>query len=89
MKFFDVNYTPRSIDRINLFDLKRIFMYKVLTNALLTDKDKSLVRQHEGDYNVHTIRKELLAYMVTSTKASVVSSIIITFVAIANFGNGT
>ena len=58
-----MNYTPRLIDDINLFDLKKRFVYVVFKNTLLADKRKSLVRQHEGDYNAHDIHRELLAHM--------------------------
>ena len=66
----DIKYKPRSVDEINLFDLKNRFMYAFFANNLLTDKGKSLVSQHEGYYNAHAIHKELLAHMLTSTKAS-------------------
>ena len=64
-------------------------MYVVFSNTLLADKVKSLVRQHEGDYNAHIIHKELLEHMSTSTKASVVASIIITYITTAKFGTST
>ena len=87
-EIFDIKYKPGSIDEINLFDLKKIFIYAVFTNTHLTDKRKYLVSQHEGDYNAHTIYKELLAHILTSTKASLQSSTILTYVATANFGTG-
>ena len=88
-EIFNINYTPGSIDYITLFDLKKRFMYAAFTNNLLTDKEKPLVRQHEGDYNAHAIHRELLAHMSISTKASVVSSTILTYTTTAKFGNGT
>ena len=47
-EIFDIDYTPGSIDDINLFDLNKRLMYAVFTNTLLADKGKSLVRQYEG-----------------------------------------
>ena len=64
-------------------------MYAVFTNTLITDKGKYFIRQYEGDYNAHAIHKELLVRMSTSTKASVVSSTITTYITIAKFGHGT
>ena len=52
-------------------------------------QEKSLVRQHEGYYNAYAIHKALLAHMSTSTKVSVVSSAIFTYITTAKFGNGT
>ena len=64
-------------------------MYAVFTNTLSTDKGKSLVIQHKGEYNAHVIHKELLVHMLTSTKASLESSTIITCITTAKFGTGT
>ena len=63
-------------------------MYAVFTNTILTDKGKYLFRQHEGDYNAHSIHKELLAHILTSTKASLESSILITYITTSKFGTG-
>ena len=54
-----------SVDAINLFDLKKILMYAFFTKTLITDKEKSLIRQHEEDYNAHAVNKGLLAHMST------------------------
>ena len=37
-EIFDVYYTPGPVDGINLFELKKRFMYALFTNTLLTDK---------------------------------------------------
>ena len=42
-QIFDIKYRPRSIDEINLFDLKKRFIYAIFTNTLLTDKGTFLV----------------------------------------------
>ena len=87
-EIFDIKYKPGSIDEINFFDLKKRFMYTHFINTLLADKGKSLVSQHEGDYNAHAIYTELLAHILTSTKASLESSTIITYITTAKLGTG-
>ena len=82
---FDVNYTPGSVDDTHLFNLKKRFMYIVFTNTLLTDKGNNLINKYEGDYNTHAIHKELLTHMLTLTKASVVSSTILTYITTVKF----
>ena len=62
--YFYVDCKPGSDSDINLFDLKKTFMYAVFTKTFLTDKGKSLARKHERDYNAHDIHIELLAYML-------------------------
>ena len=49
-------------------------MYAVFAKTLLTDKGKSLVREHEKDYDAQQIHKKLLDYAQRSTRASVESS---------------
>ena len=43
-EILDINYTPESINDINLFDLKKRCRYASFTNTLLIHKGKSLVR---------------------------------------------
>ena len=84
----DVDYIPRYIDDTHLFDLKKRFVWIVFIITLITNKGKSLVKKHERDYNTHVINTELLAHMLISTKASVVSFTILTYITTAKFGNG-
>ena len=49
-------------------------MYAIFTNTLLTDKGKSLVSQHEGDYNAPAIHKELLTHILT-LKCEIIASL--------------
>ena len=88
-EILDINYTPESIDDMHLLDLKKRCMYLVFVKILFTDEGKSLVRQHEGDYNVHAIHKELLENMITLSKASGVSYTITTYITKDKFENGT
>ena len=87
-EIFDINYKPGYIDEINLFDLKKLCMYTVFANTILNGKGKYLISQHEGDYNAHAIHKELLAHMLTSTKAILESSTILIYITTAKFGTG-
>ena len=75
-------------DRL-LFNEKSAFMYAVFAEVLLTDKEKSLVRSHELHWDAQKIHEELLAHAETSTKASVESAQILTYITTANLGDGT
>ena len=83
-EIFDVDYTPGSIDD-TLFYLKKRFISTVFTSTLFTEK-KSLVRKNERDYNGHSIHKDPVQYMLTSTKDSTESSTILTYITTAKFG---
>ena len=87
-EIFDIYYTHGSIDDKHIFDLKKRFTYAIFTNTLLTDNGKPPVRQQKGDYNTHTIYKELLVHIRTSTKSSVESFTILKYIKTARSGTG-
>ena len=64
-------------------------MYAVFVECLLTDKGKILVRSHELHWDAQKIHEEFLAHAETSTKASVESSQILTYITTANIGDRT
>ena len=76
-------------DAILIFNEKNAFMYAVFAETLLTDKGKSLVRSHERHWDAQRIHTELLAYAETSTKASVESAQVLTYITTAVLGDGT
>ena len=47
----DDTYVPSKPEDKAVFDQKQKYMYNVFTKTLLTDKGKSLVRDHEKDYD--------------------------------------
>ena len=88
-KIFDVNYTPGSIDDAILFDLKKRCMYSVFVINLLTERVTLLVRTFERYYNADFVHKKLLENMSISTKTSVESSTILTYITTAKFISST
>ena len=75
-------------DRL-LFNENNKFMYTVFAEVSLIDKRKSLVRSNELHWDAQKIREELLAHAETSTKLSVESAQILTYITNANPGDGT
>ena len=72
-----------------VFEQKQKYIYAVFSKTLLTDKGKSLVREHEKDYNAQLVHKKLLDYAQKSTKASVKSSQLLTYITSARLGTGS
>ena len=72
-----------------LFDEKQKYMYAVFEKTLLTDKGKSLVRLHQRKYDAQTIFKELSDYALTSTKASMDASTLLTYITTVKLGDGS
>ena len=62
------------------FDEKTVFMYAVLVEFLLTGKGKSLVRHYELYWDTQKIHRVLLTHAVTSTKTSVGSDQLLTYI---------
>ena len=85
----DPDYTPITMENKEVFEQKQKYMYAVFSKTLLTDKGKSLVREHERDYNAQQVHKKLLDYAQKSTKASVESSQLLTYITSARLGTGS
>ena len=64
-------------------------MYDVFAKTLLTDKGKSLVCEHKKDYDAQQIHTKLLDYVQKSTKASVESSQLLTYITSTRLGTGS
>ena len=63
-------------------------MYAVFVEVLLTSKGKSLVRYYELYWDAQKIYKDLLVHAETSTKVSVESAQLLTYITIENIGDG-
>ena len=80
----DQKYNPMGESDRFLFNEKNEFMYAGFTEVSLTEKGKSLVRSHELHWDAQNIHEDLLAHAETSTKASVESAQILTYIPTAN-----
>ena len=85
----DDTYVPSKPEDKAVFDHKQKYMYAVFTKTLLTDKGKSLVRDHEKNYDAQKIHKKLLDYAQRSTKASVDSSQLLSYITSTRLGTGS
>ena len=85
---FDAKYKPSTASDKELFEQKQKFMYAVFTKTLLTDKGKSLVREHDMDGDAQTIYRELFMHAKRSTKASVDASELLAYITTSRLGTG-
>lgn len=83
-------YTPRPTDltAVELFDEKQKYMYAVFERTLQTDKGKALVRMYQDTYDAQTIYKELKEYSMKSTKASLDSRDLLSYISSSQLGDG-
>jgi hypothetical protein len=63
-------------------------MYAVFERTLLSDKGKALFWEHTIDYDAQTVFKQLSAYAMKSTKATLDSSSILTYITSSRLGDG-
>ena len=85
---FDAKYKASSASDKELFEQKQKFMYAVFTKKLLTDKGKSLVREHDTDGDAQTIYRQLFMHAKRSTKASVDASELLAYITTSRLGTG-
>jgi hypothetical protein len=82
-------YVPITLADQDLFREKQKYMYAVFEHTLLSDKGKALVREHTIDYEAQKVFKDLSAYSMKSTKATLDSSSILTYITSSRLGDGT
>jgi hypothetical protein len=82
-------YVPVTPSDQGLFAEKQKYMYAVFKHTLLSDKGKALVREHTVDFDAQTVYKELCVYALKSTKATIDSSTMMTYITSSRLGNGT
>lgn len=63
-------------------------MYAVFERTLQTDKGKALVRIYQDSYDAQTIYKELKEYSMKSTKASLDSRDLLSYISSSRLGDG-
>jgi hypothetical protein len=85
----DPSYVPVTQDDMNLFAEKQKFLYAVLETKVLTDRGKSIIRDHEEDFNAQQVYKKLKEYHLTSTKAMIESSSILAYITSSKLGEGS
>jgi hypothetical protein len=81
-------YKPSTLDNIALFDEKQKFMYAVFMKMIQTDTGKSFVRADEIKYDAQTIYKQLVNHSSTSTKATMDSTAIRSYITSVRLGDG-
>ena len=64
-------------------------MFTVFEKTLKTDTGKTLVRSHINDHDAQKIFRDLSTYSLTSTKASLDSSTILSYTTSARLGDGS
>ena len=76
-------------DALDLFQEKQAFMYSVFNKILLTDTGRELVRQHDKKFDAQKIYASLVEKTLHSTKASLDSSHILSYVTTVKLGDGS
>ena len=84
----DPNYKPMSQEEMDLFVEQQKYVYAVLESRVLTDYGKSLVRDHEQDFDAQSVYTKLRAHHLKSTKAMIESSTILSYVTSVRLGKG-
>ena len=82
-------YVPSTADDIALFAEKQKFVYAVLESKVQTDRGKAIIRDHEHDFDAQQVYKKLKNYHLTSTKAKIESSVILSYITSAKLGDGS
>ena len=72
----DESYVPITADDIALFAEKQKYVYAVLKSKVSTDRGKSIISEHDHDFDAQKVYQKLKEYHLTSTKAEASSSLI-------------
>ena len=73
------SYVPTTSEETDLFDEKQKYMFAAFECNLLTDQGKAFVRDYASTYDAQSIYRDLCAYALQSTKASLDSSAILSY----------
>ena len=82
------SYVPPTTEDRDLFTEKQKFLYAVLESKVLTDRGKAIIRDHENDFDAQAVYKKLVAHHLTSTKAMIDSSTILSYITSSRLGSG-
>jgi len=83
----DPAYSPTPADK-DLFEAKQRYMYAVFERVLQTDKGKALVRSNEATSDAWQIFTELCQDALRSTRASIDSSRLLSYITAVRIGDG-
>ena len=72
-----------------LFIEKQKFMYSVFERTLQTDQGKSLVRDHEYNFDAQRVFRDIAAHAERSTKSNLESSALLAYITSARIADGT
>ena len=84
----DHTYIPSTQEDIDLFAEKQKFFYAVFEKTLLTDKGKALVRRYQHSYDAQLVYKELSDYYLSSTKATMNASSMLSYITSSHLADG-
>ena len=82
----DPTYSPPAGNEA-LFDEKQKYMFAVFERTLLTDKGKAILRANAVSYDAQKTYRELKAYSLTSTKALLDSSKLLSYITSVRIGD--
>jgi hypothetical protein len=75
---FDRTYVPSTIDGATLFKEKQSFVYLMFNRCVQTDSGKSIVRDHEENYDAQAVYRKLEHHAKMSTKAQLAKDTLMT-----------
>jgi len=75
---FDRTYVPSTIDDATLFKEKQSFVYSMFNRCVQTDSGKSIVRDHEENYDAQAVYRKLEHHAKMSTKAQLAKDTLMT-----------
>ena len=82
-------YTPTTQEDKELFDEMQKFLYAVLDTTVRTDRGRAIVRSYEDTYDAQKVYTELQEYHMSSTKAKIESSTLLSYITSAKLGDGS
>ena len=84
----DSTYTPTTAEDKALFKEKQTYMFAVFEKTLMTDQGKAYVREFEKEADAQSIYRRISEHALTSTKASIEASAILTYITSSKLGDG-
>ena len=85
----DPTYLAGTRPEKELFHEKQKYMFAVLEKTLLTDQGKACVRKYASTFDAQSVYKDISEYAINSTKASISSSTILSYITSIRLGSGT
>ena len=84
----DHNYVPADPTEEELFNEQQRYVYAVFESKVLTDMGKKFVRDHEDDSDAQAVYRKLTLHHTKSTKASMDSANLLSYITSARLGSG-